>query len=198
MSTERQEADGDSDSSRRGFVMVSSSAVMTVGLAAAYGTFGVHAGRFLYPAEGAAVGWQYLSAVGDLKLGKAIDYTAPTGAKIVVARQTEGDSAEDFIALSSVCPHLGCQVHWEVLNERFFCPCHNGAFDAVGKAILGPPAQANQDLKRYPLKVENGLLFIQVPLESIVSGPDTVAKNSPASDSDGVDGPSTDREGGLA
>ena len=87
--------------------------------------------------------------------------------KIVVARQKEGDSVDCFAALSSVCPHLGCAVHWEQQNKRFFCPCHNGAFDASGKATEGPPAAASQSLKEYPLKVENGLLFIAVPSDGI-------------------------------
>ena len=130
-------------------------------------TFGAYAGRFLYPAKGEGVAWQYLATVGEITMGDSLAYTAPSGTTIVIARQSEGDSAEDFIALSSVCPHLGCQVHWEALNDRFFCPCHNGAFDAKGQATEGPPAAAKQELKRFPLKVENGLLFIEVPLESI-------------------------------
>ena len=103
-----------------------------------------------------------------MKIGNSLAYTAPSGASIVVARQGDGETAEDFIALSSTCPHLGCQVHWEALNERFFCPCHNGAFDANGQPTEGPPAAANQQLQRFPLKVDSGLLFIEVPVKSIV------------------------------
>jgi len=76
----------------------------------------------------------------------------------------------DFLALSSTCPHLGCQVYWESNKSRFFCPCHNGAFDSQGNATEGPPAKAKQQLLRFSLMVENGLLFIQVPTESITSG----------------------------
>ena len=63
-------------------------------------------------------------------------------------------------------------MHWEPQNERFFCPCHNGAFDASGKATEGPPATAKQELKQFPLRVENGLLYIEVPMETI-SRPET-------------------------
>ena len=73
-------------------------------------------------------------------------------------------ACEDFIALSSICPHLGCKVHWETQNQRFFCPCHNGAFSAAGVSTAGPPFDVHQNLARFPLKVENGNLFIEVPV----------------------------------
>jgi Rieske Fe-S protein len=98
-----------------------------------------------------------------------LDFTSPTGAKIVVARQGDGTEAEDFLALSSVCPHLGCRVHWEGANDRFFCPCHNGAFDKSGNPIAGPPQAAGQSLTRFPLKVESGLLYLEAPLTSVAA-----------------------------
>ena len=85
----------------------------------------------------------------------------------------------DFVAFSSICPHLGCQVNWELQNDRFFCPCHNGVFDRDGNATGGPPAAAGQRLPRYPLKIENGLLFIEVQLESAVARQAAV-DNAPA------------------
>ena len=151
---------------RRGFMTAGSTVAMASGLAASYGTFGVIAGRSLYP-NGEKKEFQFLATVASLKLGDSMTYVAPSGAKIVVARQGEGDTAEDFIALSSVCPHLGCQVHWEPQNDRFFCPCHNGAFDSQGVAIEGPPEKAGQKLIEFPLMVKNGLLYIEVPMDSI-------------------------------
>ena len=140
---------------------------MAGGLAAGYGTFAAHAGRFLFPNGNGGRAWQFVATLNRIKTGESLPFVTPSGAKIVVARQSEGDAAENFIALSSVCPHLGCAVHWESQNSRFFCPCHNGAFDASGKATEGPPAAANQELTRFPLKVENGLLYIEVPTESL-------------------------------
>ena len=58
-------------------------------------------------------------------------------------------------------------MHWEAHNNRFFCPCHNGAFDPAGKATAGPPADAGQSLLRYPVKVEAGLLYILVPTRTL-------------------------------
>ena len=137
-------------------------------MAAGYGTLGVMAAQFLYPSGEEEVGWKFIIDVEQLRAGESLDYIAPSGTRVVIARQGEGTSAEDFIALSSVCPHLGCQVHWEAQNDRFFCPCHNGAFDARGQATEGPPAKARQQLLRFPLKVENGLLFIEAPRQLVV------------------------------
>jgi len=79
----------------------------------------------------------------------------------------DSPAADEFVALSSVCPHLGCRVHWESQNRRYFCPCHNGEFDPQGKATGGPPAAAGQELPRYPVRVENGLVFLEMPLNSV-------------------------------
>ena len=152
---------------RRGFLGWCSLSAMLSGLAAGYGMFAIHLGRFLFPTGKGTKTWQFVSSLDSLRLGESLDFQTPAGAKVVIARQSQGDSAENFIALSSICPHLGCAVHWEAQNDRFFCPCHNGAFDAAGKAIAGPPADANQELSRYPLKVESGLLYIEVSTETV-------------------------------
>lgn len=158
---------GEESIDRRTFVATVSSVAMTAGLAAGYGTFFAIAGRFLFPAHADAVGWMFLATADSLRKGDSLTYFAPSGAKVVVARQGETGSVEDFIALSSTCPHLGCQVHWEGNHNRFFCPCHNGTFDAQGKATGGPPFEAGQSLPHYALRIENGLLFIEVPLERL-------------------------------
>jgi Rieske Fe-S protein len=160
---------------RRSFLTTASGLLMTGGLAAAYGTFGVMLGKFVYPAGSGNRGWIFVCSLDHLALGEAMDFTAPSGAKIVVARQAAGVTADDFLALSSVCPHLGCRVHWESQGERFFCPCHNGAFDRSGQPIAGPPKAANQSLIRYPLKVEEGLLYIEAPLTALASAADCAA-----------------------
>jgi cytochrome b6-f complex iron-sulfur subunit len=125
------------------------------------------AGKFLYPPSRRKVAWQFVETIDRLPISKSQFYTAPTGAQIVITRQREGDTADAFIALSSICPHLGCAVHWEPHNARYFCPCHNGAFDAQGVATKGPPAAASQVLKRFPLKVSKGRLLIEVPMETV-------------------------------
>lgn len=136
---------------------------MAAGLLGGYGGFAAIAGRFLYPARTEEVIWQFVAEVAGIRVGDSIRYRGPSGETINVARRSRDGGAEDFIALSSTCPHLGCQVRWEAQNNRFFCPCHNGVFDPSGKAIAGPPGDAGQSLPRYRLKVEDGLLHIAVP-----------------------------------
>lgn len=156
---------------RREFLTSASGIAMTSGLLAGYGTFGYMLGEFVYPAAQQNRGWLFVCTVDRLAPGESLDFTAPTGTKIVVARQGEGLAAADFLALSSVCPHLGCRVHWEAQGDRFFCPCHNGAFDRSGSPISGPPKSANQALVRFPLKVENGLLYMEAPLVRVACCP---------------------------
>ena len=156
-------------SERRDFLSVSSTIAMGVGIGASYGTLGVMAGRYLYPSSGPDVSWLLAAVVAEVSKGDSFEFIAPSGLKVVIAKQGDGNKAEDFVALSSVCPHLGCAVHWEGNNNRFFCPCHNGVFDPSGKPLEGPPAKAGQRLIEFPLKVENEtLLYVQVPTKAIV------------------------------
>lgn len=152
---------------RRDFLATTSSVAMTAGLVAGYGTFFAIAGRFLFPAGPDVMGWMFVATADSLRAGETLPYFTPSGAKVVIARQREEGDVSDFIALSSTCPHLGCQVHWESVQDRFFCPCHNGTFDPQGKATGGPPFDAGQSLPHYGLRIENGLLFIEVPLEKV-------------------------------
>ncbi len=157
-----------SEENRRGFFQRLGSWFMGLGLLAGYGTFTAFIARYLLPSQGVPRSWQFVTDLGSFHKGGALPYVSPAGEKALVTRINDAGDADDFIALSSVCPHLGCQVHWEEQNSRFFCPCHNGAFDAEGRATAGPPKDANQSLARYPLKVENDLLFIEVETQPLV------------------------------
>jgi cytochrome b6-f complex iron-sulfur subunit len=46
------------------------------------------------------------------------------------------NSAEGFFAISSVCPHLGCNVKHTL--SGFECPCHGSRFDENGRVVQGP------------------------------------------------------------
>ncbi len=153
---------------RRRFLATSSKAIMGVGLAGGYGAFGAVAGRFLYPAAPEPRSWVFVAEEANLAVGDSILFRGPAGERISVTRQERNRDARDFIALSSTCPHLGCQVQWEAQNDRFFCPCHNGTFDSNGVGTGGPPGDAGQSLPRYDLKIDSGMLFISVPMSSLV------------------------------
>ena len=164
------EPDVSEEGDRRNFLSRMSSVAMVGGLAGGYGVFAAIAGRFLVPRGPEDRGWMFVSDVKRLKVGDSLVFRTPAGAPVNVARQGEAGDVSDFVALSSTCPHLGCQVHWESQNDRFFCPCHNGVFDRSGKGIGGPPGEAGQSLLRYPLRIEKGLLYIEVPLTSLAEG----------------------------
>jgi len=152
---------------RRTILSNLSSALMAFGLVSSYGTFAALMGRFLYPKRESNSGWMFVTNLAAFPVGSSISFQAPAGQRIAITRFGAGEEPSDFIALSDVCPHLGCRVHWEAANRRFFCPCHNGAFDASGAPIAGPPKDAGRGLSRYSLKVERGLLLIAAPTELI-------------------------------
>lgn len=164
------------DGDRREFLQGASKAAMAAGLVGGYGGLGAIALRYLYPAGDAEVAWQFVAEVDTVRVGESIRYRGPSGETINIARQGRGSGVDDFIALSSTCPHLGCQVRWEGQNDRFFCPCHNGVFDPSGVATGGPPGEAGQRLAEYPLKVEGGLLHIAVPVERLTDGTEVEGK----------------------
>ncbi|MEZ5990588.1 MAG: Rieske (2Fe-2S) protein [Planctomycetota bacterium] len=144
--------------------------LMGAGLAAGYGMFAAYAVRFLFPARQPRTTLAYVAHVDEVPEGRALNYTTSGGRKIIITRLGRGRAADDFVALGSTCPHLGCQVHWEGQNDRFFCPCHNGTFDRSGKATGGPPAAAGQSLPKYPLVVKDELLFIELAEEGLAAG----------------------------
>lgn len=148
---------------RRTFLQRLAGWSMVAALVAAYGTLAAMAGRFLYPPRPRGKQWLYIAETRRIPVGGAFAFRTPDGTPLNIAHLGAGEEAGDFVALSSVCPHLGCQVHWESLREEFVCPCHNGIFNAEGVPLSGPPADAGQDLARFPLRVRRGLLFAEVP-----------------------------------
>jgi menaquinol-cytochrome c reductase iron-sulfur subunit len=56
------------------------------------------------------------------------------------------------IALSAVCPHLGCAVGFDEATKTFLCPCHNSKWSDAGTLVenTGP---AKRDLDPLPIEV---------------------------------------------
>ena len=180
MSDEKNERTEASEERRR-FLSVASTTAMSAGLIGGYGAFALISGRFLYPARPAERGWQFVIEEARVPVGESLVYRTPTGETINITRKAREGAASDFIALSSICPHLGCQVYWESQNNRYFCPCHNGVFDAEGVGTEGPPGDAGQSLPRYELKVEGGMLFVEVGLTSLAEGEGEILEEPPRS-----------------
>ena len=67
-------------------------------------------------------------------------------------------SESEFAAYSQSCTHLMCPVNYQHERQRFYCPCHEGFFDARdGRVLAGPPPRP---LPRYPVEIRNGEIWI--------------------------------------
>ena len=69
--------------------------------------------------------------------------------------------AGNVFATDGLCTHE--QVHLcdgLVMEHVIECPMHNGRFDIRDGRALGAPACV--DLKTYPAKIENGIIFMLV------------------------------------
>jgi nitrite reductase/ring-hydroxylating ferredoxin subunit len=56
--------------------------------------------------------------------------------KVAVYREDNGQT----VAMSAVCPHLGCIVQWNSTEKEWECPCHGSRFDRRGANVSGPAA----------------------------------------------------------
>ncbi len=155
---------------RRGVLAMVARVFMGAGLLGGYGFFGWIGARFMLPADRGRKHRLFVTQLDALELGSTLMYLTPDGRTVNITRRAKDNAVSDVVALSSTCPHLGCQVKWEGQNNRYFCPCHNGTFDPSGKATGGPPFEAGQSLPRYELAVDAGLLYILVPAEELSMG----------------------------
>ncbi len=64
----------------------------------------------------------------------------------------------ELVALSTVCPHLGCAVDFDSAAEKFKCPCHRSAFAVDGTVEDGP---APRPLDRLDVQETDGLVSIR-------------------------------------
>ena len=136
------------------------SVLMGVGLLASYGTLAGQALSFLLPTGLAKRKRRvFIGPVAAFETDAVHTIRDLEGNEVLVKRTEDG-----FQAFSSTCPHLGCKVRWEAGAARFFCPCHNGVFNADGVAISGPPADAGQSLYPAPLVVDdkNQVVYLEV------------------------------------
>ena len=65
--------------------------------------------------------------------------------------------AQNVVAYSPSCTHLGCAYHWDDNDHNFVCPCHASVFSIDGKVLAGP---APRPLDRYVAKVRDGKILI--------------------------------------
>ncbi|MRR21631.1 ubiquinol-cytochrome c reductase iron-sulfur subunit [bacterium] len=75
--------------------------------------------------------------------------------KLYIVRDSEGG----FLALSLICPHLGCSVLWDETKKQFDCPCHSSAFDSYGIVLNSP---APRPLDYFPVILEEGKVKVDL------------------------------------
>lgn len=79
------------------------------------------------------------TAPTQFELGPASDYPPDSRTPIPEAQAVLLHDESDFIALSLICPHLGCTV--ALTPEGYTCPCHGSRFNTDGSVHNGPVNQ---------------------------------------------------------
>lgn len=77
---------------------------------------------------------------------------------VYITRGVRPGSQNGLEVLSSICPHLGCEVSWNDTRGQFVCPCHNSVFAADGSLVSGP---APRGMDTLPIKNDNGEIMVR-------------------------------------
>jgi glycine/D-amino acid oxidase-like deaminating enzyme/nitrite reductase/ring-hydroxylating ferredoxin subunit len=78
-----------------------------------------------------------VASPADVPLGEG--RLVRVGGKMVACHRT---AAGELRAVSAVCTHLGCHVHWNGAERSWDCPCHGSRFDTAGRVLNGPAVRA--------------------------------------------------------
>ena len=72
------------------------------------------------------------------------------------------NSAGKIYALSDMCSHAYCYIHYGwVEDNKIICPCHGAPFDPETGASLG--WLLNSPLRTYQVKIEGPDIFVLEP-----------------------------------
>lgn len=94
--------------------------------------------------ENLNVAGEYLKDYAKLLAAPEVEELAPGDGMVV---QLEGrrcavhrTASGELLAVSPVCTHLKCIVHWNRAEQSWDCPCHGSRFQPDGSVIEGPAA----------------------------------------------------------
>jgi menaquinol-cytochrome c reductase iron-sulfur subunit len=92
------------------------------------------------------------------------------------------ESADEYIAISSRCAHLGCPVRFFPSAGNFICPCHGGIYDFEGKVTGGPPVRP---LDRFQTRVVGDTVEVG-PRYSVTNSLEPVRARDPGEFTGGI------------
>lgn len=95
--------------------------------------------------------------------GYLIRQTGNGNEAITSPTPTTTSPAEQIIAFSAACTHLGCLVQWQNSTREFPCPCHGRTFDAAGNPVYSESQPHYMSLPRIETKIEGGNIYVKVP-----------------------------------
>jgi menaquinol-cytochrome c reductase iron-sulfur subunit len=110
----------------------------------------------------APAAWRSVGKADQFKVGETVAVTFQDASPLPWAGVTANtaawlrrESADEFVAFSVNCSHLGCPVRWLQEANLFMCPCHGGVYYKDGTVAAGPPPRP---LTRYAVRVRDGML----------------------------------------
>lgn len=91
-------------------------------------------------------------------------------------------SHNTYSAVHAYCTHYGAPLEGGVLSEgRLVCPWHHACFHASTGKQLAPPGM--DDLPRYPVRIEDGEVLVEVPEDAEGGSTPAMAARDPDDDS---------------
>jgi NADPH-dependent 2,4-dienoyl-CoA reductase/sulfur reductase-like enzyme/nitrite reductase/ring-hydroxylating ferredoxin subunit len=101
-------------------------------------------------------GWSRVVSMEDLEDGIPISVAVDKTTILLVRR------GETVYAFKEKCPHYGAPLSKGLLSgKEIICPWHHARFDMTSGKLTAPPAL--DGLPRFPLKVENGDVYVGQP-----------------------------------
>jgi len=110
--------------------------------------------------------WLFVTTLTELG-DRAVRFATDAIVGYVVRNDSDsGEPAQEgpVVAMSAACTHMGCIVQWQDSDQKFHCPCHGGVFTEYGKSDKSSPLSYLAPLPRLETKVENGNVFVKVPV----------------------------------
>ena len=112
--------------------------------------------------------WEEVARLDELPPGTAARFTTAAFDGFVV------NDAGEVRALSSVCSHMACTLHYRPEWQDLRCPCHGASFDLAGRLANGRATWRENpyrgDARAYPIalpdlvrprvKVEDGVILV--------------------------------------